>query len=560
MGDTRKHILILGAGINGCALGRELVLNGVDVTLVDTADIASGATAYSSRLIHGGLRYLEYRELDLVRESLGERERLLRLAPQFVRPFRLFVPTSRRLGGLGTVLGRVLGVNRLSMATRPDVPRGMWLVRLGLWLYDTYAGRTRLPRHSIHPVGASPAPAVDPTRYRWLCSFYDAQVEFPERLVLSMIEDTWRAAAEQNVRFDVFTYHHAVLDKETVTIHDVRKEGPPVTAFEPAAIINATGAWIDDTLRELHVDSKRLIGGTKGSHFLTFHDGLRSDLHGDGIYAEAADGRPVFLLPFGEGTLVGTTDVPFDGSPANAVAERAELDYLLQAVNDVMADNDLGPEDVAMHYSGVRPLPHVGPKTPAAITRRHHLEENRSCRVPLYSVIGGKLTTARALAEETAGVVLGRLGQTPRLSTRERMLPGGESFPGSVELEDEECVRISQDLGFQLDEVRAIWKLYGSRTASILSKLTDQSHENLDGTVLPRSFARWVIDNECVRRLGDLVERRLMLLYHRRLSTECLRQLTEMLVDSGHVSASDAAAEVEGCIDRLRDHFGRTIE
>ena len=565
MSNAREHILILGAGINGCALARELALNAVDVTLVDTADIASGATAYSSRLIHGGLRYLEYRELDLVRESLEERERLLRLAPQFVRPLRLFVPTSRRLGGLTAMLGRALGLKKFSSASRRNVPRGMWLVRLGLWLYDTYAGRIQLPRHAVHQVDANSPVAVNPSKYRWLCSFYDAQVEFPERLVLSMVEDARRAAAEQNVRFEVFTYHRAVLEGKAVTIHDVLSDGPPAKSFEPAAIINATGAWIDETLRRLHVDSDRLIGGTKGSHFFTFHEGLRSGLHGDGVYAEAVDGRPIFLLPLGEGTLVGTTDLPYEGSPTDAVASCAELDYLLSAANNIIADLDLGPKDVEMHYSGVRPLPYVGAKTPASITRRHHLETNASCRVPLYSVIGGKLTTARRLAEETADVVLGQLGRArDRLagdrSTRERIFPGGELFPDDVKGEDKECLRISQALDFPLEQVQAIWQLCGSRTAAILTELTDQPRDVLDGTALPRSFASWVIDNECVRRLGDLVERRLMLLYHARLSAKSLRQLAALLVEAGNIAADDAAGEVQGCIDRLQKHFGRAVE
>ena len=173
-------MVILGAGINGCALARELVLNGVSVWLVDTADIAFGATAYSSRLIHGGLRYLEYGEFDLVRESLAERTRLLRLAPQFVRPLRLFIPVANRFGGIIESARRFL----LRRSGKSSGSRGLWLVRMGLWFYDTYAHDPSLPRHQVHRIDDPCAVSIDDRQFRWLCSYYDAQIAYPERFVL----------------------------------------------------------------------------------------------------------------------------------------------------------------------------------------------------------------------------------------------------------------------------------------------------------------------------------------------------------------------------------------
>ena len=183
MAASDQPVLILGAGINGAAIVRELALNGVSVCLVDTADLAFGATAYASRLIHGGLRYLEYGEFDLVRESLAERTRLLRLAPQFVRPLRLFIPIENRFGGLWRSAERFLFKggrgNRAARPSRFAESRGLYLVQMGFRMYDTYARDPELPKHATHRRTQEDAIEVN-AKYHWLCSYYDAQIRFPE--------------------------------------------------------------------------------------------------------------------------------------------------------------------------------------------------------------------------------------------------------------------------------------------------------------------------------------------------------------------------------------------
>ncbi len=423
------RVLILGAGINGAAIARELALNGVGSTIVDVHDIASGATAYSSRLIHGGLRYLEYGEFDLVRESLEERTRWLRLAPQFVRPLRLFIPIRNRRGGLLAGARKFLGL-KPRRGVAPAKHRGLWSIRVGLWLYDVYAHDPTLPRRRLYKSRSPKVVPVDSTKYRWMYSFSDAQIVYPERFTLAMLEDARQIAADQKIPFEVCTYHRAALEGDTVTVTPVDERGAnPALEFKPAAIVNATGAWVDRTLAALHVPSKSLMGGTKGSHFITHHESLRNRLKGRAIYVEAADGRPVFVLPFGDATLVGTTDLPFTDDPAKAVATPEELQYLVDAVNDLFPDLRLTTGDISLHYSGVRPLPASGPATPAAVTRRHWLEPNDQCPIPMYSVIGGKLTTCRSLAEESAGIILARLGLEQKVNSRERPLPGGKEHP-----------------------------------------------------------------------------------------------------------------------------------
>ncbi|MGH7193491.1 MAG: glycerol-3-phosphate dehydrogenase/oxidase, partial [Candidatus Saccharimonadales bacterium] len=510
-----RPVLILGAGINGAALARELVVGGLPVVVVDTGDLARGATAYSSRLIHGGLRYLEYGEFDLVRESLAERTRLLRLAPQFVHPLQLHIPVGNRLGGLQHSLARFFGRDRhgaQAADARAAPPRGLWLVRAGLWLYDLYARDSSLPRHRVSRLDGQASLPIDRARYRWLCSYFDAQIRFPERFVVALFDDARRAAKTGG--FQLFTYHRVELAGRTISIYAEENASRPAMEFEPAAVINATGAWVDATLRQLHASSPPLMGGTKGSHLITFHAGLRVALGDAGIYAEAADGRPVFILPLGEAALVGTTDLPYLGDPADAVATDAEVDYLVAAVNQVLPGVRLTRDDVEFHYCGVRPLPHANIDRPAAITRRHWLEEHTGSAVPLYSVIGGKLTTCRSLAELSARTIRRRLGLTGDAPTsRDRSVPGAEGYPSDRSSLEAAWRSLAETHGWSVAQVRAIWQLRGTQTGPILAELAPDDRASLQGVDLPVEFVRWVIGHEWVRRLDDLVERRLMLLY-----------------------------------------------
>ena len=501
-----RPVLILGGGINGAAAARELVLNGVPVWLVDTADLAFGATAYSSRLIHGGLRYLEFAEFGLVKESLEERGRLLRLAPHLVKPLRLFIPVRNRWGGLVQAATKFLG---LPLKPKRTVHRGLRVVHLGLWLYDRYSRDGTLPPRSLHNLDDPVAPAVSPSTATKLWAYSDAQITYPERLVIDLLLDTKNLATEKGVVFRVLTYHRATLLGSAVEITPT--DGPATNALtvQPAAIINATGSWVDATLEKLPLPSRRLMGGTKGSHFLTFQPRVKQLLRGQGVYTEARDGRPVFLLPFGEGTLVGTTDIPFEGDPATAVATEQELEYLLTVVSDIFPDSGLTRSDIAMHQCGVRPLPYVDATTPAAITRRHQLLWNDQSTAPLVSLVGGKLTTCRSLAEETAAAVLSRLERRVEANSRERAIPVSAA-------------------------------------------------DHAPGTAEP-SLIREIISSEWVTRLEDIVERRLVLHFSPHLSRAMLTTIAHELVQQGKLPPGDIETVVSRCAERLRSHFGMQL-
>jgi glycerol-3-phosphate dehydrogenase len=548
-------VVILGAGINGAALARELALNGLDVVVVDAADLASGATAYSSRLIHGGLRYLEYGEFDLVRESLEERTRLLKLAPQFVQPLRLFIPVAHRLGGLGPTIRRFLGWETKADRRR-NVPRGLWLVRMGLRLYDTYARDPSLPRYEVHPAKTSSVPGANRQDYRWFCAYWDAQIRFPERFVVALFNDARRAAVERGASFELLTYHHVRRDSDMLIVRSHDATAQSSRKIRPSAVINATGAWVDLTLAQIETSARKLMGGTKGSHLVTHNARLREALRGDALYAEAADGRPVFVLPLGDATLIGTTDERYEGDPRDATASPEEVRYLLETVNRLVPEAKLTETDIAFHYSGVRPLPAVDASKTSAITRRHWLEEHSGAPWPLYSVIGGKLTTCRSLAEGAARTILSKLGVESKENSSNRPLPGAENYPAVAQAQAAQFARWSSETKLTSDQIAAMWPLVGTEIDRFLRQRPGTNNTSLQGTSLPVEFIHWIIDQEWVATLSDLVERRLMLMYQPQLSAATLCALAEILTQRRPSDSIQSAAQVTATANQLRTRYG----
>lgn len=593
IGEVHPHVLVVGAGINGAAVARELVLNGVSVTVVDANDVAFGATSRSSRLIHGGLRYLERGDVRLVFESLSERAVLLRTAPQFVRPLRLQIPVRRRMGGLVWGLLTLLGCERswIGKAWLRCCPRakerGLWLIRMGLSFYDWLAASSASqvsPPHTVTAVKESATRGFE-LSVRWLCEYSDAQMSFPERFVVTMLADAQRVAQRNGLKCEVLTHTIAQFEGSRVSLHD-RLGKLPSKSVMPTIVINATGAWGDATLADWKVGSRKLFGGTKGSHFVTSKPELREAIGANGVYAEAPDGRLVFVLPFGDNqTLVGTTDEPFDARPDSAIAEPREIEYLIHLVNAILPSAQLTVDDVSLTCSGVRPLPFGREDSPASIPRGHWIDENTRGPIPILTLIGGKLTTCRKLAEEVADRVLQRVGLPRVIDSR------GELLPGAYDpLIDDTALRLlhqqlSQQFGLTIAQVEAVWPLIGNRFDEVFltnsacsapprednKSSTPRRHEDhreeqmeeetsVVETSLPRRFVTWVIHHEWVRSLNDLVERRLMLHYLPRLSERCLHELAALLAEAKIISPERIDSEVVECIERLWRVYGREVE
>ena len=554
----QNPVLILGAGVNGACTARELVLNGVPVWIVDKFDIAYGATSKSSRLIHGGLRYLEYGDTTLVHESLDERARLLKLAPHYVKPVKLYIPIRQRFGGL---LSAGLKFTRLtrtgigaSAAKALGGERGLETVRMGLRMYDYLSRGGGLPSHSVVRVGEG-GPRVDSQKYRWLAAYYDAQMLWPERFTLALLEDARRTAEAKGVEFRVLTHHQAKLVNGVVELRSTDSGNGEVQRITPSTIVNATGAWGDYTLRDLPAPTKRLFGGTKGSHLFTHQPALVAALNGEAVYAEADDGRLVFILPFEDSVLVGTTDERFETTPDQASASQSEIDYLVEMVNEVFPDVKLMSADVDAHYSGVRPLPYQADGTTGSIPRGHWIESTNIDGVPIDTLIGGKLTTCRALGEETADRILARLVVPRSVWTKDRTVPGADHLSQDTLANNKFWSDAAASTGFERESVVACGKLVGSRALPMLSGIKDPDDRRLVvGTKFPRGFVRHLIETEWVHDLEDLVERRLMLTDHKHLAEATLQELAQLM--PGH----DSGNSIGELAERLRQFYGVVVE
>lgn len=331
----------------------------------------------------------------------------------------------------------------------------------------------------------------------------------------------------------------------------------PAETIHPAAVVNATGAWGDATLQQLGVKAERLFGGTKGSHFITYQPRLREALGDGGVYAEAADGRLVFVLPYREGVLVGTTDERFEQPPQAAVATDSEIEYLLELANELFPGVELNRDDVTLHYSGVRPLPFVPKGKTSAISRDHHVEEHTDAPLPTFTLVGGKLTTARAFAELAAGTVLQQLGNPCEHDSGERILPGGADYPETRDAVASRQRELAEQFQLPAEGIAAIWELFGTRTKRVLQECGNLDGATIPGTSIPVAVARWIIEHEWVARLEDLVERRLLLVDRPTLCRETLHALAKLL--PGSTEQQQVEAAVENCVERLRDAYGVSI-
>jgi glycerol-3-phosphate dehydrogenase len=418
-------VLILGGGINGAGLLRELALNGVDALLADRSDFAAGATSASSRMIHGGLRYLENGEFRLVREALRERNRLLKHAAHAVKPLATTIPIFSRWSGFANAIKKFVARN-----DRPS-KRGAALIKTGLTLYDIFAGRDRvLPRHkfSSRATALRRRPQLHPGIV-CTATYYDAWVALPERLCLELIDDGCAlhpGAAALNYCGAVRSEGDEVVLREAVSGAELR--------VRPRAVVNASGAWIDFTDGALG-EKTALIGGTKGSHLVLDHPELLAATQGEEIYFENEDGRICLFFPIHGKVLVGTTDLRID-DPSQAVCDEAEIDYILDSITHVFPALPVGREHIVSHFCGVRPLPRTSDGATGRISRDHHCEilppaNGRSW--PVYALVGGKWTTFRAFAEQVADKLFVQLGRTRCAHSRDLAIGGREPEPNCAD-------------------------------------------------------------------------------------------------------------------------------
>ncbi|HSM30729.1 MAG TPA: glycerol-3-phosphate dehydrogenase [Woeseiaceae bacterium] len=475
-------VAVIGAGINGAGIARDAALRGLSVVLFDKGDVCNGTSWASSRLIHGGLRYLEYGEIPLVFESLHERRHLRRIAGHLVKPLRICIPIYR------------------------GAKRGPFLIKLGLLGYDLLSWRKPLPHHKMLSEDEIRArePGLLQESLRAAACYYDAQVTYAERLVLENVLAARAAGAE------VMTYSEvtsigvrggtvvSLTCEDAVTGHQAQ--------FAPKTVVNAAGPWVDSVLGRTGQRMPELIGGTKGSHIVVspFEGAPR-----DAFYVEAeTDGRPFFILPWNGLFLIGTTDIRYDDDPSQVHASRQEVDYLLEETNRVFPAARLSVGDVHYAYAGVRPLPQRTHGPESAITRRHIIKSHRRTAQGLFSIVGGKLTTYRNLAEQTVdkiGKALGR--RLPECRTRDTLLPGA----GGVEDARE---ALAEYPGLSEQGIERLLRIYGGRAtgiAAVAERRPELAGCIDEGATIPAAEVAFVIGEELPRTLTDIVYRRMMI-------------------------------------------------
>jgi len=458
-------LLIIGGGINGTAIARDSALRGARVLLVEKDDLAAHTSSASSKLIHGGLRYLEYYEFRLVREALREREILLRTAPHIVQPLLFALPHCRGM-------------------------RPFWMVRAGLLLYDLLSFRGSLPRSKRLWRGENALRAPLQERRR-LLSYWDAKVDDSRLTMLNAVD-----AAEHGAEIATRTELLSARREGDGWIAEV-SGGRTVAA---RAIANAAGPWVADVLRgSLCETSESRVRLIKGSHIL-----VPSLYEGDHAYIlQQPDGRVVFAIAYGGGTLIGTTDIPVE-KPEDAVIDAGEIRYLCESA-DRYFRKQVVPADVIWSYSGVRALHDDGATDAKSVTRDYHLELDSDPGGKLLSVFGGKITTARALAEEAVDL----LGIEGPRSTRKLALPGGDLSPAFLEWRD----GISAWLPAPMLHRMAC--AYGTRLRDLIGD--SKSLKDLGrafGAGLHEAEVRYLIDKEFARTAEDIIWRRTKLGLH----------------------------------------------
>ena len=557
LSDLKKNpevsVLIIGGGINGIGAFRDLALNGVDVLLVERGDFCSGASSASSHMAHGGIRYLENGEFRLVREAVQERNRLLQNAPHLVKPLPTTIPIFKRFSGL---LNAPLKFFRL--LSRPS-ERGSLVIKLGLMMYDAYTrpqrGQRVVPKHRFlsRKESLTKWNQLNPTIVN-TATYYDGAILNPERIALELVLD----AEAENPRARALNYLSVVGGTEaTIIIRDELTDDS--YDVHPKLVINAAGPWIDSITRKFDL-STRFIGGTKGSHLVLDHPELRQAIGENEFFFENEDGRIVLIFPLYDRVLVGTSDIPVD-NPDEVECTDEEIDYFLSMVSRVFPSLKLTRESIVFQFSGVRPLPHSSATVTAQISRDHSIEvvsgDWTHLTFPIFSLVGGKWTTFRALAEQVTDKALAYLGRSRQKDTRSLPIGGGRGFPRDSADLKRQIESLSAWTGVTRERLQVLFERYGTRAEAIATFMnggTDFILRSMPG--YSRREIIFLVQHEKILHLEDFVLRRSMLGMLGRLTREMVNELADVFGNALGWKAEQKAAEVTRTLSILADRHG----
>lgn len=468
-------LLVIGGGVNGAGIARDAAGRGLSVVMCEKDDLAQGTSSRSGKLVHGGLRYLEYYEFRLVREALIEREVLLSAAPHIIWPMRFVLPHSPQ-------------------------DRPAWLVRLGLFLYDHLGGRKRLPGTRKLDLRRDPegAPILDEFSVGF--EYSDCWVDDARLVVLNAM------GASENGATILPRTECTGLVPENGTWHSTLRNRTDGTERSVTAkvVVNASGPWVNDIIgRVVRTNSQRSVRLVKGSHIVVpkFWEGQQAYL------IQNIDKRVIFINPYeGDKALIGTTDISYQGAPEDVIADQSEIDYLIAAVNRYFKQK-LTEDDVITSFSGVRPLFDDGQGNPSAVTRDYVLDVDQSRGAPILNIFGGKITTYRKLAEHAVNEIHPFFPQMKAAWTADTPLPGGDMANADFETFLGDVVQKYPWLPSSLAKHYA--RLYGTRLRDIVG--TAGSVDGLGrhfGGLLYEAELNYLISNEWAMSAEDVLLRR----------------------------------------------------
>jgi glycerol-3-phosphate dehydrogenase len=540
-------VLIIGAGINGIATFRDLALQGVDVTIVDRGDYVSGASAASSHMIHGGIRYLENGEFRLVKESVTERNSLLKIAPHYVKPLKTTVPMFSALSGVLAAPLRFL-THKQGKAQE----RGALLIKVGLVLYDSFSrDGGSVPKHEFHGRKKSlqRLPRLNPG-LKYTATYYDASMHDPERLALDVLRDGLDAGPHARAA----NYVEAVgMDADGVRLRNTVTDEE--FSFAADVVVNTSGPWTDLTNSALG-SATTYMGGTKGSHIVLDHPELLEATGGGEIFFENDDGRIVLIYPLAGRVLIGTTDLEHDMTQPIRTTED-EIDYFFDLVKHVFPDIEVNRSHIVFKFSGVRPLPRHDDEAPGFVSRDYRIESAPLGARPgtLLSLVGGKWTTFRALAEHLSGDILTLLGLPRTVSTEGLAIGGGKDYPATPAAHTVWLAAHGDEVG--RDRAHALLTRYGTRAGAIIDFLTAQPDALLTHNRLySRREIEYLARQESVTHLIDLLLRRTSLAFVGGLSLDLLDELAGILAPVLGWDADRSATEVRQAVEELGEVHG----
>ncbi len=517
---SAPSVLIVGAGINGIGTFRDLALQGVDVVLVDRGDYCSGASAASSHMIHGGIRYLENGEFSLVREAVQERNQLIDRLPHLVKPLPTTFPIFKRFSGLLNAPLKFLG-----LLDKPS-ERGALVIKLGMVFYDTFTRKQKtVPTHIFRNRKESLKryPELNP-EILYTATYFDGAMPSPERIAIELIKD----AVEANENAIPLNYVSLVSAQgREVKLND-EYSGDEIT-LHPKVLVNAAGPWIDLVNKKMGQETP-FISATKGSHLVLDNPALKKAIGEEEFFFENEDGRIVLIFPLLDKVMIGTSDLRID-HPDDAVITEEEIDYFFDMIGRVFPDIDLDRSQIVYTFSGVRPLERTEGGDTGQISRNHKVKTlgpGELLDIPVLSLVGGKWTSFRAFSEQAADEILAYLGNGRRLSTWDLPIGGSRDYPENQAQKDRLLNDWVRESGLPRNRLENLFTWYGTKTSQILERYTDQLTSLNTLPEITTGELIWILDGEDVLHLDDLILRRTTLAKLGRISVESLEEIGEI--------------------------------